>query len=513
MQALGGKAYMANPIEYQGKTYPSFKALHEACAAVGITYACAYTRWKNEIELEAALNTPQEKNTSRAYEVDGIKYKSLKSLSEVAGITYIAAVKRSHRGFSDQEIFYGKVKAKKKSQPVQEEKIRGHEVLVRGTSYINLRAAYDEIQPDVPFNTVRGRLRYGWTVAEALGAESRIDRRKTHDRVVMLTVDGQQMNATEASDKYGVPLVTILDRLKRGSTPEQAVGVHPIKKGTLLKQSDAYSDRKTIERKSYSVNGKVYNTVPALAEDYGLCPKLVYNRMRDNGWSAEKAVSAGKYEAVEIEGLSFKSGLNAWEEIGETSYSSFQSRKRAGFDLEICLGLMPLPEQEKYELNGVSYSNIEQVATAYGLSETQLRYRLQSLSIEEAVEYIPSNGKYCETYFERNPEFATSIGFLYFVVINTPDGKLHKIGITRRPVSRRFANASFDLIQLYQGGLENAYRLEQLVLSTFSHLRYRADDSFDGKTETFLLIPEEVLDFIRLLKREHETYDLSAVAP
>ena len=98
---------MANPIEYKGVTYKSLKELCNKHAAEGVSYACVAGRMKDKWDLGKALNEPQNKNERKIYKVGDMEYSSLKSLAKDAGISYEAAVKRSHRGWTDNEIFYG----------------------------------------------------------------------------------------------------------------------------------------------------------------------------------------------------------------------------------------------------------------------------------------------------------------------------------------------------------------------------------------------------------------------
>jgi len=491
---------MSNPIKYKGKTFRSLSALVRAHAAEGISPAAVTSRIKAGWDLEAALSKPAARCRIRQFKVDDQVFDSLKALADAAGITYAAAVKRRHRGGSDQEVFHGRPKqvSTATSNPKAPDR-RGIPVSVLGKVYENQRMAFDAHKPKCSFNTFRGRLSLGWSIEEALEVVPKVDGRKANSRSRLIAIDRVSMSVTQASKKFGFPLATITDRLDRGATPEQAVGLVAIGRGTLLTQAEAYQNRAKRTPTCYLVNGKSYQSVAELAMAFDLPRPLVYNRMKINGWTAERAVTEPLYDEVEVGGQSFKSALNAWEAIGETNFSTFQARRSNGLPLDVCLGLNPLPSQDRYEINGQSFSSLADVAEAYGLTQSQLSSRLRNMNLEEAVEYNPSNGRFSEAVFERDESLAQSPGILYFVKIELVDGALHKIGITQRSVAARFQSYKVVVLREFSGALVDAYRLEQLVKTEFQALHYRAEEEFEGRTETFLLMEDEeqaMLDFL-----------------
>lgn len=495
-------------IKYKDIVYPSMKALFESEAIEGLTYAAFMSRIKNGLSIVDALSEVKNKNVSRKYIVDGREFKNLKELATAASISYEAAVKRSHRGWSDNQIFYGR--ENKTERVVKEKKKRGIEVNVNGVIYENLRYAFDVLKPSCSFNTLRARLRYGWTLEEALEVVQKVDGRKQVDSAWILDINGVSFNVKEASEKYQVSYSTVLDRLHRGATAEQAVGLEIVKDGDLKTQTEAYKSRSKRVKKEYIVDGVSYFSVAELARAYELPSSLVYNRMRDNGWSADRAVKEEVTEAVEINGKQYRSAMSAWESIGVTNFATYQGRKTQGFPLDICLGLTPLPSEEKYLVGGKTYGSISEVAKAHSLTASQLTSRLNNMSLEEAVVYVPSNGRYTAASFIKDPELANSKGVLYFIKIKLSNGVLHKIGITQKETSQRFNSYKFELIHEVKGRLQDIYELEQLIVKEFAYLHYRAEDEFEGRTETFLLTDEEegyVLDFIQ--ERRGVTYDLA----
>lgn len=503
---------MSNPISYKGKVYPSLKRLVESEASNGLSYANVATRIREGWGLEKALCEPKNKNSRKIWVIDSREFTNLKDLAKEAGISYEAAVKRSHRGWSDEEIFYGR-KKQKHEKVIEPQKTRGKSVRIKGVEYQNLKHAFDSICPSCTFNAVRARLHNGWSLEEALEVEEKIDGRKLKASRKMLTIDDITLSVSQAAEKFSVPYSTILDRLNRGASSKQAVGLDDIDKDDLIPQSKAYKNRKKIEKKSYLVDGVIYKSVVELAEAYGLAPALVYNRMRINGWTPERSVKEGITETVEVQGITYRSSMNAWDEVGKTSFSTYQGRKSQGLPLNVCLGLEPLPRLDRYDINGVSYGSLADVAKAYDLTVGQLTSRLNNMTLEQAVIYTPSNGRYSESTFERNPDLANKTGTLYFIRVALADGVLHKIGITQKETIQRFYSHNIEVIKEVGGRLRDLYDLEQAIISEFSELHYRAEDEFEGRTETFLLLDEEEKEILNFISENLDTFGVKHIAP
>ena len=502
---------MSSPILYKGLTYPSLKKLVESEANDGLSYSVVMGRIKIGWDLDEALGKPRNKNV-RKYTINNKEFASLKDLAEEAGISYEAAVKRSHRGWSDEEIFYGRTKPEK-IKIVKAKKSRGKPVFVDGKEYENLTDAFNSLNPNCTLNTLRARLRERWSLEEALEVKLKIDGRKSTANTKKLTIDGVALSVAEAVNRYSVPSSTILYRLNRGATSEQAVGLEDIERGALLSQPEDNRDRKKREKKTYVVDGVFYSSVAELARAYELSPALVYNRIRDNGWTPERAVKEDTTEVVEVRGIRYRSSQNAWDEIGKTNFAVYQARKTLGHSLEVCLGLEPLPSIERYELNGKTYGSLSEVAKENDLSVGQLTSRLKNMSLEEAVIYKPSNGRYSESVFEKDPELANTLATLYFIRVALTDGILQKVGITQKETSQRFRSHNIEIITEVKGKLRDLYELEQLIISEFSELHYRAEDEFEGRTETFLLMEEEEKEILNFISGHLNHFGLAGNKP
>ena len=499
---------MSQRIDFDGVIYESYKELFDCKACNGLTYAAFYRRIKSGWSVEKALNDKKHKSTNRVYVVDEKKFQSLKELSISAGISYNAAVKRAHRGFSDKEIFYGKKIIKKNNKP-KEKGTRGKPITVLGVVYGNLRFAYEALKPSCTYNSLIARLRYNWSLEEAFEVVQKVDGRT--EKTKTLDIDGKIIPIKEASVQFGVPESTIHDRLKRGASDKLAISKDRIKNGLLLSHSEAYKNTKKRIKKVYEVDGVEYSSVPALARAYNLPAPLVYNRMRDNGWSAERAVKESITDSVTVDGITYRSAMSAWEKIGQTNFSTYQGRKSKGYEVPVCLGLEPLPLESRYFVQGRTFSSIAEVANFYNLTPGQLNSRLNNMDLEQAVIYQPSNGRYSRSVFNKNPTLAKSAGVLYLVKVSLQDGMLHKVGITLKETSQRFQNFKYIPIIEIKGTLAELFEIEQSVVKKYKHLHYRAEEEFEGKTETFLfnnVEEKQVVEFIKSQKVVQKVVDI-----
>lgn len=435
----------------------------------------------------------------RDFVVSGKKFSTLKELSMEAGISYQAAVKRVDRGWSDEEIFYGREKKRSKGKSKSSAGSRSKPITVNGAKYRSFNHAYEFFKPSCSVNTARARLRYGWTNEQVFDVTDRIDGRKAKGRAKRLIVDGRQLNAKQASEEFGVSYSTVLSRLRKGATARQALGLEEIEPGDLVSKKRGRRGSKKKEIRELLVDGIPFVSVPALARAYDVSAGLVYNRMH-RGWSAERSVKETVGVPVTVQGVVYRSAMHALERVGETSLSTYQGRRKMGFPLLVCLGLEPLPNQGRYEVHGEQYSALSEVARAYGLNVGQLNGRLKIMPLEEAVVYQPSNGRYTRSSLDSNLELAKSNGVLYFVKIHFPEGDLHKVGITRKSTALRLAQFKHSVIFEQKGRLVNIFEVEQNTKKKFAEMHCRAEEDFDGRTETFLLTDEQesqMLDYIK----------------
>jgi len=455
----------------------------------------------------------REKYTLREYRVGDIAYLNLNELALAAGISYEAAVKRSHRGWSDPEIFYGR--GKLPAHLVEYSTITNvNAVTIGGVEYRNIKHAHDEIKPKAKLPAVHARIKRGLSYEQAFELEEKIDGRTNPDLQSKWKLGNKQFKTLREAYDFAQPSVTfnsVRARLRYDWTLEEALEVVEKIDGRKKQNLSPRSRQNPKKRDDIVVDGVKYPSISALARAYDLPPLLVYNRIRDNGWPYDRAVSEDVSNKVVMHGVPYRSALKAWEAVGKTSYSTYEGRRLKGFPLEICLGLDPLPNISTYEVDGKIFGSLFEVASTYGLSLQTLVYRLNNMEIEDAVHYVPSNGRYSKKIFKRDPGLAATTGTLYFIEIKQTDGILHKIGITSRSVNQIFRSNSYAKIAEYKGHLSGLYELEQMVVKKFSNLHYRGDDEFDGRTELFLLLDNEVEEVKKYLSEKSSFYGANIV--
>ena len=180
---------------YKGKIYLGVKALytslqepHNKCAENEISYSTFYNRINAGWNIEQSITTPINDIYKRDYKVGGKTFSSLMDLARDAGISYAAAIKRKDRGFTDNEIFYGKSvnKTKENILRIEVPKIKKVRVVIQGQSYESLAKAYNAHTPSVSINSVRGRLKLGWSAEEALEVVTKADGRSNKKITIKL---------------------------------------------------------------------------------------------------------------------------------------------------------------------------------------------------------------------------------------------------------------------------------------------------------------------------------------
>lgn len=385
----------------------------------------------------------------REFRLDGREYHTLKEYAGALGISYWAADKRLDRGWTEQEMAEG-IRAERKEARLRKElskvaspRRRDRTVVIGHQTYESLRQAYDVIRPKISFAGVRARIRSGDTPAEALGVLARSDgRRRPKARKI------QASRVLRAIVHLGVE----------------------------------------------------YPNISRLASAHGLPDHVVRGRLKQ-GWTVERAVSEPPQDtSVTVCGVKYRSTDQAWEQLGKAPYSTFVGRRSKRLPLEVCLGLEPLPPRMRYQVKGKSYRSLADVADAYSIPLTTLRQRVRLMSLEKALAYVPRMGRYSPAVFKRDPALARKSAYLYFASAELVHGTLYKIGITVLSASQRLAAVDHRILALYRGQLSEIYDMEQRVLKRFHEFRSRANDGFDGKTETLRLSDRQVRHVLEYLE-------------
>jgi hypothetical protein len=216
------------------------------------------------------------------------------------------------------------------------------------------------------YNTIRARFLANWTVEEAFELEPR-------ERVVYgkkLQCNGVEYpSVQEMARKFGVNPGTVKSRLKIGWTPEQAVGI---------KQRP---NRSVYNAQRVTVQGVSYSSVSAAAKAFRIDQKLVFARLKRNGWTLDEALGAvpkqnyqGPVELI-IAGTPFKS-MEAAAKHFNISGTAFKARLRSGWTPEQAAGLEPRNPDRVFAVADLKFPSLSGAATYYGLDPETVRKRI-----------------------------------------------------------------------------------------------------------------------------------------
>lgn len=527
---------MASKISYKGVEYPTLKACVETNAIEGLSYANVQARLKIGWTLEKALTEPIPEKYKKTYTIDGITYNTLKELGDKFGLKHDQLYARARRGWTDQEIAYGK--AKKTSTKEAEKNLR--EITVNGITYPSIAEMCR--QHKVKIVTYRHRIKSGWSIEEAIGVKQRVDGRKNKKGKSYTINNKTYYSVCELSRKFNVNENTIRDRLKKGHSIEIAVGIasmpktiisHPkrrtyefnnkiynslreIAEATGIKESTLWA---RTNRNGMSIedavnfvahgnevvcHGQSYPSISALAKAYKLPSWKVHQRIHRRGYTPEEAVSdedkrLASQDDIIVNGLKYNSLMDACEKLG-FRVESVKNKLKDGASLDEAFDENWTADPIVVE--GKKFKSMTLVGQHYGISANLIHNRMsKGFSIEEAVEIIPAkfsnSGLYNDIYFERNPDQINIPSVLYFVQFKekATGVMFQKIGITKYSVEQRFHNYkkyNFKIIDTINLELKEAYDLEQMLVKDLNHFSYTPDESFEGRTECYQL-PENII--------------------
>lgn len=179
-----------------------------------------------------------------------------------------------------------------------------------------------------------------------------------------------------------------------------------------------------------------------------------------------------------------------------------------GYGCPSCGGTKPVTKREfvkrarkvhgkEYDYSALSVNTMNNkgliVCSIHGEFEQRLADHLNGVGCPECS--LSKRGKYSKKYFDIFPDERNARSVLYLANV---DEKFCKVGITKRSVSRRFANKDVQKIIEVELPLFEAYQREQSILDKFKHKRYRArglrSRGFAGWTECF---PIEMVDELK----------------
>jgi len=486
---------------FEGKSYATLASCYQDNQnriVVGI--ATVRNRLQKGWALEQALLQPKQKTLTTKlgeHTVEGNVFENLPSIAKEYGLSLNTIYKRYSRGCRGDDLVPLK-KRKKYSEPQEEIK---YSFAADGVGYKSAADACKKL--GVKYVTYRKRIEKGFTVEQALNIHPVEDGRVV--RGSKFDVDGTPKTIEELSGCFQISENTIRDRLQRGATIRQAIGVDEIPKGTLQKQRDVLKKKRSpIQLEVY---GEIFTSYKALADKYGLPQYVVRQRIVDYGYTPEAAVKIdGKSKPIKVEGIEYPSKAALAEAYGLTP-AVLMRRLADGSTVEQALGLEVKEGSRTVTYEGEIFRSLKSLAEKKGISAGALRARLNSgLSLKEAIDAgyrIRNSGRYNLTILGRDNELANKPGLLYFVRIIIGGKILFKVGITTQAVKDRLKQESyeFEVLKVVEGLLIDCFKLEQDLIDLMFDKRAVdvTSDMLDGYSEIFNLDENDVQAIIEIL--------------
>lgn len=145
-------------------------------------------------------------------------------------------------------------------------------VEIQGKTYSSISEAAEK--HSIQSYVVKARIKLGWNLEEALEIKERPEKGGVS---ISITIEGKSFaSKKDAADEYGIHYGVFKWRIQNGWTSEQAVGIEsrPVKNG----------------QNEITVQGKVFASLREASAAYGQKYTTVGRRIRDLGWSLDKAL-------------------------------------------------------------------------------------------------------------------------------------------------------------------------------------------------------------------------------
>lgn len=195
------------------------------------------------------------------------------------------------------------------------------------------------------------RVKHGWSIEAALGNEPPPERTDLE----LFVVQGRRHRGRAAlAEAHGLKRATVVSRLAKGWTPEQAVGVaSPPKRQCAGRQRFQGVDTFALSRKC------------------GIAESTLRHRIYQQGMSLEEALLPGKRNGGypvcfthKGKSYSFASLRQAAAYFG-VNYSTVKRRLRNGATIKQALGLVPLPSRRRHLPSGAKQSSPRATPTTF----------------------------------------------------------------------------------------------------------------------------------------------------
>ena len=437
---------------------------------------------------------PDKRISKSSLVIRGRTFKTQKEMLETFGVPYNTFRARRRRGLSIEQSLGLKASpsSKRKSNkggslPKDAGKRQPIPVAVAGKTFRSISSCAKHY--NIKSSILHKRLKLGWTPEQAVGIDPREKRLIGQSSAIQIRVAGEPFESlAKCATRFGISRATLSERLRKGWTPEQAVGLE---------------DRKEVggNRKKIECAGVVYASYAALARAYGVPYWNVRDRISLYGYTPEQAVGLDKsrefLREFEVAGQVYRSFSDACFAY-DVDPAVAKKRLESGWSIAEALGLEDGPASNFIEFQGRKFNSMSELARTYGIpGEKVINRRSLGWTLEEALGIVervsPMFGRYNEVYFEKYPKHKQNPSSLYFMrIADDQNGQtFYKIGITSASIEQRIASLKknrlgVEVICSISLPLYQAWLLEQLLFDEYSGQRFTSEGVvFAGRTECF----------------------------
>lgn len=478
---------MSNKINYKGKSYNSVSEFYDNNKdKLEVSYQNLLKNLRNGLPVEIAVKKQPRKKVDvkqsihGSFKIEGKEYPNLRLVANEYGLNENTLYQRFHRGKRGDEL----IPLKKRKNYIKPIKQINYRYEVEGKRF----KTYDELSKyyGVKVVTIRTRLKRGLSLEEALGVakipdlrykKNNLKKSKRSAKDVDLVVDGVKYDSISQLAKS----FGIADITLRKRICENWMSPEEAVKTPLKKNISKPED--------LVVDGIKYESYSQLAKSFGLKPYIVTQRINEYGYTAEEAVKKPlKGKKINVQGKDFNSIAEASRHFNKSA-ATVQSNLKRGLTVDEAMGFKKRRTSRNvlYDWKGKEYT-IKELTTLlskeHNIPQSILYSRIyqNKLSIEEAIslgsEKIVSSGRYNLTILKRDSELANRDAELYFVLIEKEANIFYKIGLTTRTTEERLSKEKFKLLARNKGKLIDIYKQEQYLLNKFKHKRF--GDKIEG---------------------------------
>lgn len=370
-------------IMYRGRIYRSKKEIAER---FGVDVDVLSDRLNRGWTIGQALNVEtRPKHTEIEY--NGKRYSSKYELYTSTGLSYGAVDGRLRKGFSLDDALNTTLESNK--------------VIFDGVEYETRKELANK--HGISRQLLDFRLKQGYSLEEALSSDfKRISKLKESERKGILYRGVRYPTKTDLAQSVGLPLNTLVSRVRLGYTLEQALDPdfstkYAKKRGRPTKNRGQGVEIKSRDVKSRKIefDGVVYASRKELAEAYGIKPYNLKNRL-ERGWTLEKALEIEMQPRhIQLNGVSYDS-FRELERVLGLGLNVLRNRLRRGYTLEEAtdptFGESMRGRRVVYD--GVEYKSLSDFCRKLDLPYSRV-YKLtrEGKSISEAVHMIKNSKK------------------------------------------------------------------------------------------------------------------------